>query len=164
MRLLGLAAIVVVLVLLLKQQSTGAAASAAAVAPDGGLGDGVNPGQAETETPLADMAQAIFQFEGGKPENINMRNNNPGNLRGAPGQTGTAGGYATFATFGDGWTALENWIRNFATKNPDADFYDMMNVYAPASDNNKPNAYAEYVAQHSGADPTQTISGLLGLS
>jgi hypothetical protein len=118
------------------------------------------PGLPEYETPLNDIAQAIFQHEG-KPGDLNYRNNNPGNLRSAPGQTGKASGYATFGTFSDGWAALKAWISNFAAKNPNGNFYDMFAKYAPAGDNNKPDAYADYVANYAGADPAQSVSSFL---
>ncbi len=88
-------------------------------------------------------------------------NNNPGNLRSGPGQTGSAGGYAIFGSFGDGWNALVTWIKSHAASHPDWNFADMMNVYAPAGDNNNPGAYADYVANYVGADPTQTVSSFL---
>jgi hypothetical protein len=119
------------------------------------------PGTPEYETPLNDMAQAISQFEGGHEGDLNMRNNNPGNLRSAPGQTGSASGYATFGTFGDGWAALKAWISNFAAKNPNGNFYDMFAKYAPAGDNNQPDTYADYVANYAGADPAQSVSSFL---
>lgn len=111
---------------------------------------------------LDNITQAIFQFEGGKAGNINVRNNNPGNLRWDANQSGTASGYATFADQGDGWDALSGWLTRQAQTHPGWDFYDLFGVYAPKGDNNDPDAYAEYVANYAGADPSQTVSSFLG--
>jgi hypothetical protein len=131
--------------------------------PDGGPLDGsYNPGAAQLDGPLNDFAQAVYQFEGGRDtDSLNVRNNNPGNVKSGPGQTGTSGGYATFASFADGWSALQQLITKRAAQHPDWDFYDFFSSYAPASDNNDPNAYAEYVANYAGADPAQTVSSFL---
>ena len=145
----------VALVLLFFKGKAGASASTVA-AP----GDTV---QSYGGDALDNLAQAVFQFEGGKPGNINVRNNNPGNLRGGPNQIGIrgAGGYAVFQDQGDGWDALNGWITRHAQTNPGWDFYDLFSVYAPKSDHNDPDAYAEYVANYMGVDPSQTVSSVL---
>lgn len=167
MRWILLIALGALLWLLLKrsgQPSTNSSTDASAVPPVAGNtgGDSYNPGTPQVAGPLNDIAQAIYQFEGGfKADSLNVRNNNPGNLRSAPGQTGTSGGYATFSNFSDGWGALQGWITSNAQAHPDWDFYDLFAKYAPASDNNDPDAYAEYVANYAGADPTQPVSQFL---
>jgi hypothetical protein len=110
---------------------------------------------------LANIVQAINRMEGGKPGNLNVRNNNPGNLRSDPGQVGTNDGFAVFANMDDGYEALSQWITRHAAAHPDWTFYDLFNVYAPSSDNNKPNQYAEFVASQAGVDPSQTVSSVL---
>ncbi len=74
---------------------------------------------------LNNIAQAIFQYEGGNPGNLNVINNKPGNLRSGANMTGTNGGYATFGDIGDGWDDLNEWIESHAATHPDWDFYDL---------------------------------------
>jgi hypothetical protein len=118
---------------------------------------------------LDNIMQAIDQMEGGHAGQRNVVNNNPGNVKAGPNMTGTAGGYATFADVGDGWDALKAWIQSHAAAHPDWDFYDMFNAYlghtpgGPTSDKEgNGDAYAEYVANYAGVDPTQTVSSALG--
>ena len=118
---------------------------------------------------LDNIMQAISQFEGGKPGNINVVNNNPGNLKEGPNMTGTANGYATFGDQGDGWDALSSWITKHTSANPDWDFYDMFGYYLRGSTNaptvdaqGNSDAYAEYVSKYLGVDPTHPVSSLLG--
>ena len=113
------------------------------------------------------IAQAIFQMEGNKPGDLAFDNNNPGDLRSAQGQVGSAGGFAVLPDFGTGWTDLENYISSHVAAHPDWDFYDFFQNYlgqplggpavTPQGDS---NAYAEYVAQQLGVDPTTPISQL----
>jgi len=112
--------------------------------------------------------QAIFQFEGGRPGDRNVRNNNPGNLKSGPDMTGTAGGYATFSTQGDGWDALTDLVNRRITAHPDWNFYDFFNYYlrgsttAPSVDaQGNSDAYADYVAVNVGVEPTQTVASVL---
>lgn len=53
---------------------------------------------------LQDIANAMFGVEGSNPNDLNHRNNNPGNLIyvGQKGATLGAGGFAKFATWDDG--------------------------------------------------------------
>jgi hypothetical protein len=117
---------------------------------------------------LEDIGQAILQYEGGKPGNRNVKNNNPGNLKSASGMTGTAGGFATFGDEGDGWDALYSWIKRHAADHPDWNFYDLFGYYLRGSTTAKAvdkqgdsNAYAEYVANYAGLDPTQSVESAL---
>jgi hypothetical protein len=154
-----LAIVAAVLVLLVfKGSKAGASASAA---PGAAPVDSVATYSGGSDA-LDNIAQAIYQFEGGHPGNINVRNNNPGNLRGDPNAIGKSGGYAVFGDQGDGWDALYGWLTRQAQTHPGWDFYDLFSVYAPSSDNNDPDAYAEYVANYAGFDPSQTVSSALG--
>jgi hypothetical protein len=117
---------------------------------------------------LDNFLQAIFQHEGGKPGQRNILNNNPGNLRRAPGMTGTEGGYATFSDIGDGWDALAAYVGLHIAAHPEWDFYDFFNYYlrgsttAPSVDaEGDSDSYAEYVAGYTGFDPRQTVSSAL---
>jgi hypothetical protein len=157
MRFLGLAAVVVAVYLLLKPKGQAAASPAAGAPP------------ATNSDALDNIMQAIFQKEGGHPGNRNIVNNNPGDVKSAANMTGTAGGYATFADIGDGWDALKAWIQSHISAHPDWDFYDTFDYYlrgsttAPSNDKQgNSDAYAEYVANYAGFDPTQTVSSALG--
>ena len=117
----------------------------------------------------SEMAQAIYQFEGGQPGNVNFDNMNPGNLRSAPGETGTNRGYATFGSFTDGFAALQNYITQHAAAHPGWNFYDFFNYYlrgsttAPSSDaQGNSDTYAQYVANYLGVPATAAVSSVLG--
>lgn len=117
---------------------------------------------------LESFAQAVFHYEGGKPGNRNVTNNNPGNLKAGPGMTGKAAGFATFDGQG-GWDALKTYIAKHASQHPEWDFYDFFDYYlrgstvTPATDSQgNSDAYAEYVAARVGVDPTQNVSAALG--
>jgi hypothetical protein len=125
-----------------------------------------DPGPGDAVGAYGNMAdtimQAIYQFEGGRPGNRNVVNNNDGNLRSDPNAIGSAGGYAVFADRGDGIDALNGWLNRHIQAHPGWDFYDLFGTYAPRSDNNNPDAYAEYVANYAGVDPSQTVSSVWG--
>ena len=114
------------------------------------------------------ISQAIYQYEGAQPGDVNFDNMNPGNLRSAPGQTGSNRGYATFGSFTDGWQALQNYIASHANAHPGWDFYDFFQNYlgqtqgGPAiTDQGNSDAYAEYVAQYLQVAPTMPVSAFL---
>ena len=120
---------------------------------------------------LDNLAQAIFQNEGGKPGNANVRYNNPGNLRSGPNQVGVGqvqdGTEAVFADSGDGWDALNGYITSKAAANPGWDFYDFAHYYltgdtlGAGGPKQNPDAYAESLANFLGVEPTQTVSSYL---
>lgn len=118
---------------------------------------------------LDNFMEGINLFEGGKPGNRNVVNHNPGNLRAGPNMTGTAGGYATFGDVGDGWDALQTWVKSHSATHPEWDFYDTFAYYlrgsttAPTSDaQGNSDAYADFVAQYMGVDPLTPVSSLWG--
>jgi hypothetical protein len=162
MRTLGLAVLIIVVwFLFFNRRGQAATADAAGPAP--------LPPPAAGNDALDNFTQAVFQFEGGQPGNRNVVNNNPGNVRSGPGMTGTAGGYATFGDIGDGWNALGSWVTSHAAAHPDWNFYDFFNYYlrgsttaASSDDQGNSDAYAEYVANFGGWDPTQTVASVLG--
>lgn len=126
-------------------------------------------GSSHAPSTMQEMEQAIFQFEGGQPGDINFDNMNPGNLKSGPGMTGTNRGYATFNSFTGGFAALQDWITRHAAQHPDWDFYDMMSYYlrgsttAPTSDaQGNSDSYADYVAQYLGVPATTPVSQALG--
>ena len=154
-------------------------------APGGGTGGISNGGnsaatdsqlgapQAEQGAPdaIQRMAQAIFHMEGGKPGDPNVRNMNPGNLRTAPNQVGTSGGFAVEPDWVSGWDDLYGLITKRAKAHPDWDFYDFFNYYlrgsttAPSVDaQGNSDVYAEYVAGQLGAQPTMPVASVLGVN
>jgi hypothetical protein len=163
MRLLGLVAGIVAVWLLLKSIGKTVTNGAAGVPSPAPLAS-----YAQSQDALDNFTQAIFQYEGGKPGNRNVVNDNPGNVRSGPGMTGSAGGYATFADVGDGWDALAAWVKKHITANPDWDFYDTFSYYLRGNTSGRTDAqgnsdaYADYVADYMGVPPTSTVSSVLG--
>lgn len=104
-------------------------------------------------SPIDAVALAIFHYEGQRPGNRNYRNNNPGNLRDSSvPHSMDPGNYCIFASFVAGFTALTEDLRaKFRGNNshglgPSSTLLDLFNTYAPSSDNNVPEKYAESVA------------------
>jgi hypothetical protein len=100
------------------------------------------------------VALAIFAFESGNlkdPTVPALRNNNAGNLR-IPGRTADEKGYTIFPDFVTGYAALLRELQSkFSGNNshgigPASTLLGLFNVYAPPSDNNPTNAYAQFVA------------------
>jgi hypothetical protein len=118
------------------------------------------------------FAEAIARMEGfyNSAPTIASRNNNPGNLRLAPGrycQTSPAAGYAAFCTAADGWAALENQISLNAARGLTLyEFFagkpSVYSGYAPAADNNRPRTYAEFVARALGVSPDSLTADVYG--
>ena len=115
---------------------------------------------------IAVMANAIQSFEGGGPNDRNMRNNNPGNLRPVgftyAGQTGLdAQGHAIFDSYDSGRAALIHQLSlaiygGSNVYSPSDTFYDFFSKYAEA--NQIP--YAEFVAAQLGLSPESSIGSL----
>ena len=118
---------------------------------------------------IDDLASAIARFEGfGTPGVWATINNNPGNLRSGPGQIGTNGGFAVFATPADGYAALDKQIQTNESLGLNLNQFfggepGVYAGYAPAADSNNPAQYATTVAGWLGIDPTvpltQELSG-----
>jgi hypothetical protein len=101
---------------------------------------------------MAANAAAYGPAPAGSP--ISWRNNNPGNLRGQYfGATGSAGGFATYATPQAGWDAMEQQLTRYyegkTTGRPLQTINDIISTYAPASENNV-SSYANVVAKKLG--------------
>jgi hypothetical protein len=116
---------------------------------------------------VASLASAIGRFEGFLvPGSVAQRNNNPGNLRSGPGQTGTdANGYAIFPDVATGQAALQNQIqlnidRGLSLQQFFAGEPGVYAGYAPASDKNNPTQYANTVAGWLGIDPSVPLQSL----
>lgn len=106
------------------------------------------------------LAQAIGQMEGYfKSGSVADRNNNPGNLRASPYAIGKdANGYAIFPDAQTGWNALYYQLNLYSQRGLTLE--QMINVYAPASDNNDPNNYLNFVTGKLGVGPNTSISSL----
>ena len=112
------------------------------------------------------LAQAIQQFEGYYAGSLAQRNNNPGNLRYSPLQSGKRDGFAYFDTFEQGMEALKLQIRIGATGEsrvyrPDMTLLQFFNIYAPSSDNNQPSIYYQFVLDTTGFTSAMTLQDLL---
>lgn len=119
-------------------------------------------------------AQPIMWWVGWVPT-LADRNNNPGNLRSsnAVPYTQWEGGFAKFATPEDGFKAMEADIKAKVTwQSPAAlkvlwhqptNLLEVISVYAPVSDGNNPQAYAQSVANVLWISPTTSVSQLVGM-
>lgn len=97
---------------------------------------------------------------GGSGNTIADRNNNPGNLRPVGGA-----GFTSHQTPLDGWMAMARQIRLYFTgKSAAAGFkklqsiWDIIHKYAPASDNNDPESYSNFVASMMGVGAKDTLN------
>ncbi len=100
-------------------------------------------------------------------ENARPSRNNPGNLR-FIGQKYAVNdnGFCKFDTYQHGYEALRAQIvsacsGNNKYYNPNGNFYDFYDVYAPAEDNNNPKTYAEFIAKYIGVSPLTIIKTML---
>lgn len=114
-------------------------------------------------------ALAIQSFEGYFPGSRAYRNNNPGNIR-FVGQKEATGkddkGFCIFPDYKTGFEALKSLLRRAAEGkstyyNKEGDLFAWASVYAPASDNNAPKTYAEFVAKKIGVPVSTPIKNLL---
>lgn len=122
------------------------------VAPPTAPNSGVTVGSAATGG-MAGNAGAFGPAPAGSP--ISWRNNNPGNLRGQYfGATGSAGGFATYASPQAGWDAMEQQLTRYyegkTTGRPLQTVHDIISTWAPASDNNNVGSYSNVVAKKLG--------------
>lgn len=124
------------------------------------------------KTNLDKWAEAIKAYEGWFFGSRSFRNNNPGNLKftgytallGATGQDDK--GFARFATPNIGIEALKSFLHQAANGilmayQPTMSLLDFFHVYAPSSDNNEPNAYAQFVAMKIGVPVTTPIDQIV---
>ena len=128
----------------------------------GTVGQTAAPGPSSGDA-IGPITQAIAQMEGWfKPGSLAQRTNNPGNI-------GTFGGkVASYPDAGTGFESLQTWVQTHAAQHPEWDFYDMFHYYltgdtlSNGGPNQHPDAYAEYVANSIGVDPTTPVSSVLG--
>jgi hypothetical protein len=88
---------------------------------------------------------------------LNIRNNNPGNLRfaGQEGATPGEGGFARFESPEAGLAAMQRQIE-LDTQKRGMTLDAFINKYAPPNENNTKN-YVEFVARRTGLDPRSTV-------
>jgi len=110
------------------------------------------------------LAQAIAQMEGyNVAGSLAQRNNNPGNLRESPYATDLDvtehGSYCVFPDEEEGFKALYYQLDLYTKRG--LTLAQMINVYAPAADNNAPNSYLNFVVEKlGGVDPNTLLSVL----
>jgi hypothetical protein len=80
---------------------------------------------------LRAMAQGVWKTEGTGATDLAQRNNNPGNLKyaGQPGAVPDSRGFAVFATFADGWAALQRQLLKYGSDHPDWTLLQTMRHY-----------------------------------
>ena len=90
-------------------------------------------------------------------EPLNIRNNNPGNLRfvGQEGASQGEGGFAKFETPQAGLDAMRNQIE-LDTQKRGLNLTQFLNKYAPPSENKTTN-YIDFVVRKTGLDPSSPI-------
>lgn len=117
-------------------------------------------------------ANSIFHFEGGNSGNLNVRNNNPGNLKfaGQPGATLGSNGFAVFDSIDQGWTALYRQLQKYVQDFPGLTLTQLYAKYLGQADymnpqvtlQGNPFTYAETTAKNLGVDPNATIGQIFG--
>lgn len=92
-----------------------------------------------------------------------MRNNNPGNIedgpfaRSLPGYAGSDGRFAIFNDLSSGENAQARLLQSYVQRGFDTPA-EIINRWAPPSDNNPTNAYVNYVARRVGVGPNDRIT------
>lgn len=122
-----------------------------------------------TEDELVDkIAHAIAKMEGYyKPDSLAWRNANPGNIRRwrRNGEYPRRKGYVDFVAWAggdrakgeaEGWRVLKAQVYRFVsgarTNGRVPSLREIFHIYAPASDGNDPDKYAEFVSSQIGID------------
>lgn len=92
---------------------------------------------------------------------MGFRNNNPGNMRYNPAFRGVIGkdsrGFAIFKTHYHGLRAMRILLQNYIKKGFNT-IDRIVNRYAPASDNNRPDLYTSFVSMKSGILANQKLT------
>ena len=118
---------------------------------------------------ITKLAECIRDFEG-KPGDLNYRNNNAGNCRyNNSGYRSIYGnvrkdkrGFAIFPTWDQGWLYLQNMIFSWArSSKADYTILELINEYAPTSDGNDPEAYANNIIKRMGISAHTKLKDLL---
>lgn len=121
----------------------------------------VDPTKALIETRGAQPALGVP--DAGRQQPRGIRNNNPGNIedgpfaRSLPGYKGSDGRFAIFETPEAGEQAAPRLLQSYIQRGFDTPA-EIINRWAPPSDNNPTAAYAQYVAQRLGIGVGDTVS------
>jgi hypothetical protein len=109
------------------------------------------------------LAQLIAKREGwGIPGDLPTRQNNPGDLRHAPGEQhppDTPNSVGSFKSPAIGWAMLERQLNLFAGRG--ATIKQMIEDWAPASDGNDTQGYITYLCTALGCTPDTLVSDAL---
>ncbi|MBK5075087.1 hypothetical protein I2492_18875 [Budviciaceae bacterium CWB-B4] len=117
---------------------------------------------AQLQDDIISISKPVFQGYENIPysepakNTLGLRNNNPGNLRVAPNNTGHNKGFATFGSDEDGVSALTRQLLLYGDRGKNT-INDVINTYAPPNENNT-NAYIQSVSKMTGMDPSQPIN------
>lgn len=113
------------------------------------------------------FALAIQEYEGWYVGSRSYRNNNPGNIKylGQKEATGQEQGFAIFPSYEIGFSVLYNMIDNAIggksqVYSSDMTILEFFYKYAPATDNNYPEKYAQFVAGKLGVGPLTKLKEL----
>jgi hypothetical protein len=111
------------------------------------------------------LAQLIAQQEGfAIPGSLPQRQNNPGDLVHAPGETHAPGepdGIGSFHSVQAGWDMLERQLALYAERG--LTLQQMVNVYAPPPENDT-QAYLNFLCQGLACSPDTLVSQALEIS
>ena len=111
---------------------------------------------------MTKLAEAIAHEEGfGIPGTMPTRQNNPGDLRHAPGefhQLGQPNAVGSFDSADEGWKALERQLELYAERNLTLE--QAIYEFAPPSENNS-SGYLQYVCNYLGVDPSILVADAL---
>lgn len=111
------------------------------------------------------LAELIAKREGfGIPGDLPTRQNNPGDLRHAPGEThdpAAPNAVGSFATAEDGWAALERQLELYAERGLTVG--QMVAIYAPPTENDS-QAYLDYICEGMQCTPDTTVSSALAIT
>jgi len=111
---------------------------------------------------MSKLAQLIAREEGFYvPGSLPNRNNNPGDLRHAPGEThaGNPNAVGAFDTVEEGWAALERQLGLYAERG--LTLSQMVDSYAPPSDDNDSVQYLQFLCDGLGCTPDTLVSQAL---
>jgi hypothetical protein len=115
---------------------------------------------------MSKLEQLMAQREGfGIPGALPTRNNNPGDLRHAPGEMhdpGKPDSVGSFANPRAGWGALERQIALEASR--DLTLEQMVAIYAPESDGNDTAGYLNFLCDGLGCAPDTLVSDALKIT
>lgn len=120
----------------------------------------------EVEDKIEILIDAIEEMEGNYAGTIATRNNNPCNLRWGINQAGKKNGFSYFKSYEIGRNACRHQIEISAdgrsrVYNPEMTLLEFFNKYAPASDDNQPSIYYEFVIKKTGFSEDIKLKDLL---